>query len=463
MKQCHDNQHYPLITDPTRLHIITGHPVRNSPVVYWMGRDQRIHDNWAAIYAQEQALSLHVPLIAAFCLTPSFPSAARRHYDFLLNGLIETAAACAPLNITFTLLVGDPVEELPRFLNNVDAGLLVVDFDPLRSRRKWIMTVADSIEIPVHEIDAHNIVPCRAASDRREYGARTIRPKITGALERFLTPVPTIREHPHALREPIRSPDWDSARRIVSGAGGPGPADWLKPGISAGMDMLDRFLDTRLPGYAAGSRDPNAGVESDLSPYLHFGQISAQRVALSVLEKPDIPDESRDVFLEQLIVRRELSDNFCMYTPEYDSPESLPGWAVRTLDQHRADPREYHYDCADFENGLTHDPLWNAAQRELTVRGKMHGYLRMYWAKKILEWSATPEEAIATALYLNDRYSLDGRDPNGYTGVLWSIGGLHDRPWNERQVTGTIRSMTYNGCRRKFDVEKYVARMTIPE
>lgn len=446
--------------DPARLHIIRDIPAGSGPVVYWMGRDQRVHDNWALLYAQEQALVHSAPLIAAFCLTPSFSVAGRRHYDFMLRGLVEAEKGCRALDIPFVLLTGDPADEAPRFIRQVSAGLLVVDFDPLRIRRNWIDAVTGSrIGIPVHEIDTHNIIPCRKASDHREYAARTIRPKITGALERFLTGLPSPEKHPYPPAMPMPSPDWDAARRLVDNTGDVPPVDWLRPGYAAGMAMLDAFLESRFAGYAAGSRNPNAEVESNLSPYLHFGQISAQQAALAVLGAPGIPDDSRDAFLEQLIVRRELSDNFCLYTDDYDSLHALPGWATDTLDKHRADPREYVYDCTEFERGATHDPLWNAAQHEMVVRGKMHGYLRMYWAKKILEWSATPEEALGTALYLNDRYELDGRDPNGYAGVLWSIGGLHDRPWSERPVTGTIRAMTYAGCRRKFDVDRYIARM----
>jgi deoxyribodipyrimidine photo-lyase len=195
---------------------------------------------------------------------------------------------------------------------------------------------------------------------------------------------------------------------------------------------------------------------SDLSPYLHFGQIASQRVAWEV-RRAEAPAEAKQAFLEELIVRRELADNFCYYNPAYDQVAGFPAWAQQTLDQHRRDPRDYLYELPDWEAGRTHDDLWNAAQLEMVRRGKMHGYLRMYWAKKILEWSATPEEALATAIYLNDRYELDGRDPNGYTGVAWSIGGVHDRPWGERPVFGKIRYMSRAGCQRKFNVEQYIA------
>jgi deoxyribodipyrimidine photo-lyase len=196
-------------------------------------------------------------------------------------------------------------------------------------------------------------------------------------------------------------------------------------------------------------------VVSHLSPYLHFGQLSAQRVALEAQGyDADIP--AQEAFLEQLVVRRELSDNFCFYEPAYDRFEGLPAWARETLDRHRTDPRPYLYGLEEFEEARTHDPLWNAAQSQMVKTGYMHGYMRMYWAKKILEWTESPEEALRVAIYLNDRYELDGRDPNGYTGIAWCIGGLHDRAWGERPVFGKVRYMSAGGARRKFDAAAYI-------
>ena len=198
--------------------------------------------------------------------------------------------------------------------------------------------------------------------------------------------------------------------------------------------------------------------QSDLSPYLHFGQIAPQRVAWEI-QQSDAPREAKQAFLEELIVRRELSDNFCWYNPDYDKFSGFPEWARKTLDQHRLDQRDFLYSLEEFEPGRTHDALWNAAQLEMVSRGKMHGYMRMYWAKKILEWTNSPEEALEIAIYLNDRYELDGRDPNGYVGVAWSIGGVHDRAWAERPVFGKIRYMSLAGCKRKFKVDEYIAKV----
>jgi deoxyribodipyrimidine photo-lyase len=216
-------------------------------------------------------------------------------------------------------------------------------------------------------------------------------------------------------------------------------------------------LDNKLSDYADGRNDPAREGQSSLSPYLHFGQIAAQRVALDVEDAP-AGQKAKEAFLEELIIRRELADNFCYYNPYYDAFAGFPQWARKTLDEHRDDFREYLYTLAQFEQAQTHDNLWNAAQREMVKTGKMHGYLRMYWAKKILEWTPSPEKALEVAIYLNDRYELDGRDPNGYTGIAWSLGGVHDRAWGERKVFGKIRYMSYNGCKSKFDVAAYIKK-----
>ena len=232
---------------------------------------------------------------------------------------------------------------------------------------------------------------------------------------------------------------------------------WISPGERQARGALRHFLERKLQFYGERRNDPTLDGQSDLSPYLHFGQLGAQRVALEV-ESRRGHDASREAFLEELIVRRELADNFCFYQPHYDTFAGFPAWAQKTLNQHRGDRREHLYSAAELESGRTHDELWNAAQGDMVRRGKMHGYMRMYWAKKILEWTASPEEAQAVAIYLNDRYELDGRDPNGYAGIAWSIGGVHDRAWFERPVFGKIRYMSYNGCRNKFKVEAYISR-----
>jgi len=432
-------------------------PERDGPVVYWMSRDQRARDNWALLHAQALALRRRSPLCVVFCLAPSFPGAALRHYDFLLRGLAETAGALAALRIGFALLEGEPGREVPAFLKRIGAGALVGDFDPLRVKRSWQREVAAAVSIPFHEVDAHNVVPCWLASPKREFAARTFRPKLERLLGEWLHEFPPLRPHPHPWRGGPGVPDVAGALRRLAPDPSVPPVGWLAPGERAARRALAAFVRGRLAGYDERRNDPTLDGQSGLSPWLHFGQLSAQRVALAVRASA-APDADRAAFLEELLVRRELSDNFCLHEPRHDSFAGLPAWAQRTLETHREDERPHRYRPAQLEAAATHDPLWNAAQRELVARGKMHGWVRMYWAKKILEWTRSPEEAIGEALRLNDRYSLDGRDPNGCVGVLWSVGGLHDRPWGERPVFGQVRYMSLEGARRKFDVEAYVRR-----
>ena len=423
-------------------------------IAYWMSRDQRVSDNWALVFAQETALRHALPLIVVFTLSDSFLGAARRQYAFMLDGLEHVARKLESRSIPFFVLPGEPGAILPEFIIHSGITFLVADFDPLRIKKEWKEIVARKINIPFYEVDAHNIVPCRFASGKREYGAYTIRKKIRKALPFFLGEIPAITRHPYpsSLRPLPMDPG-----RLLKGL----KADVSVPSsqsIEAGEEhaasCLASFL-RRLDRYDSERNDPTRDGQSHLSPYLHFGQISAQRVALEI-NKFHADDAAKAAFLEELIVRRELSDNYCHYTPNYDSFDAFPEWARKTLNDHRRDKRSYLYSRQELESASTHDPLWNAAQTQMVRTGSMHGYMRMYWAKKILEWTESPEEALSAAIYLNDRYLLDGRDPNGYTGIAWSVGGVHDRPWGERNVFGKIRYMSYNGCASKFNVKRYI-------
>ncbi len=425
------------------------------PVIYWMSRDQRTSDNWALIHAQNLALDRKRPLLVVFCLAPSFLGAAIRQYGFMLRGLKEVQKDLETRGIPFILLAGEPGREVPRLMEETKACHLVSDFDPLRVKRQWKEEVGREVSVPFTEVDAHNVVPCRLASEKQEYGAYTIRPKINRLLPEFLETFPRRRRHPFPWTKRVPRIDWDGLISTLRVDRRVPEVSWITPGERAAKRVMKGFIGRKLAGYSETSNDPNAGSQSDLSPYLHFGQISAQRVALEVVGSGP-GGESVDDFLEELVVRRELADNFCFYNPSYDRFEGFPRWAAETLDHHRGDERPYIYSREDFDQARTHDRLWNAAQMEMVARGKMHGYMRMYWAKKILEWSPSPEEAIETAIALNDRYELDGRDPNGYTGIAWSIGGVHDRAWGERPIFGKVRYMSEKGARTKFDVEEYI-------
>ena len=443
---------------PPFLYKLNDKEIRSGQVVYWMSRDQRVADNAALYFAQQQALLLKQPLVVVFNLYAPYLDAPFRHYHFMTEGLKEVEQDLSQLNITMVVLQGEPHQTIPSFLKMISAGLLVTDFNPLRINRSWKDKVAKNISVSFIEADAHNIVPCRHASVKQEYGAYTLRPKINRLLADFLHEPPALIAHPYSPEIPFNKIDWQSIVTDIKCNRSPGPVTHIKSGSCAAFQILSSFISERLANYETRN-DPNNDVLSECSPYLHFGQISALRIAIEV-KKAAAPASAKESFLEELIIRRELSDNFCLYNEHYDSFDGLPNWARETLNAHRNDEREHIYTAIEFENAATHDELWNAAQKQMEKTGKMHGYMRMYWAKKILEWSSSPEEAIATAIYLNDKYSLDGRDPNGYAGILWSIGGLHDRPWFNRPVYGKIRYMSYNGCKTKFDIHKYILSNT---
>lgn len=441
------------------------------PIIYWMSRDQRVEDNWALLYACEQAKKANAPVAVVFNLVPEYLNAGARQFGFMLRGLRQMEPKLKALNIKFFLLQGNPTETIPKLVNESEASLLVVDYSPLRLGRTWRSEVAEKLgdKCPVHEVDTHNIVPVWEASNKREYAARTIRPKINAKLPQFLTefpkvPVQRVDWKSIACQSPKQEEiDWDGLLEDVLKRGAHVPeVTWCKPGEEAGWQALSAFLSkARLSKYATGRNNPSLpDALSGLSPYFHFGQLAPQRAALEASKLKAQHKASVEGFLEEMIVRRELSDNYCHYVPNYDSLDAAYDWARDTLNAHRNDKREFLYSREEFEKGKTHDPLWNAAQLEMTATGKMHGYIRMYWAKKILEWTASPEEAIEISIWLNDKWELDGRDPNGYVGCMWSVAGIHDQGWTERPIFGKIRYMNYAGCKRKFDVEKYCARVS---
>lgn len=438
--------------DERRLHALNDVPYSSGPVVYWMSRDQRVRDNWALLYARSRALEYRAPLVVLFCLAERFLAARPEQYAFMLAGLRAVEEELRACGIPFYIETGDPARSAPAFVERLNAGLVVTDFDPLRVKRVWRESLAAKVRVPVHEIDAHNIVPCRAASGKQEYGAHTLRKKLNRLLPEFLLPVPSLKKF-NTAQSSSSSVNWERVYRAAGVSGEEAERIGMESGPRAAERAMRRFFQKGLDDYSWARNDPSANGQSGLSPYLHFGQLSAQRLALEISRSGS---RSRDDFMEQLVVRRELADNYCLYNPRYDSFEGIPDWAKKTLDRHRTDIREYLYGRDDFEEARTHDPLWNAAQKGLVRRGTMHGYMRMYWAKKILEWSASPEEAYETAVLLNDRHQLDGRDPNGYAGIAWSIGGTHDRPWADRPVFGMVRYMSFKGCASKFNIRRYI-------
>ncbi|THB66937.1 MAG: deoxyribodipyrimidine photo-lyase [Desulfovibrio sp.] len=434
-------------------------PGPDSPVVYWLHREHRALDNWGLYAAQQAALGSGAPLAVVYCLAPAYLGAIWRQFSFLLKGLEHVAQDLAKLRIPLFLLQGEPGRTVADFAGSLAAARVYTDFDPLRIKGQWLNDLLATYQGSVFDVDSRNIVPCRAASNKHEYAARTLRPKLRKLVPEFLAPCPGPLVHEPGWPLPAPEIDWSGIAASLDVDRSVGEIPEIIPGEEAAQAVLDTFLSQRLPVYADKRNDPNSGVQSQLSPYLHFGMIASSRVALAVLDRAPSGDVNAESFLEELIVRRELADNYCLHNPDYDSVEGFPDWAKKTLDKHRADPRPYCYSREQWEAARTHDPLWNAAQTEMRETGRMHGYMRMYWAKKILEWSESPEQAMATAIHLNDRYLLDGRDSNGYTGIAWSLGGVHDRPWKERPIFGTVRYMNESGCRRKFNVQAYIDRM----
>jgi deoxyribodipyrimidine photo-lyase len=423
-------------------------------IVYWMSRDQRLKNNWALNFAIELSQKYQQPIVIIFNLTDDFPGATLRAYSFMLKGLQEQQELANKLNIPFVIKIGKPEINIPNFVYQISASNLISDFDPLKIKRFWKREIAKKIDIPFWEVDAHNIIPAFYVSQKQEYGAYTLRPKINKNLMIFLDEFPELEKQKISLdlNEEMIQPDKilkglnvDKNVKIVS--------EFIAGEFYAEQILFD-FIENKLSRYNEFHNNPNYNVQSNLSPYLHFGQISSQKIVMEFYKR-NLNDKSAKAFLEEIVVRRELSDNYCYYNQNYDNFRGFPAWSQQTLNDHKKDPREYTYNIEDFEQAKTHDKLWNSAQTEMLETGKMHSYLRMYWAKKILEWTTTPETAQQIAIYLNDKYSLDGRDPNGYTGIAWSIGGVHDRAWFERPIFGKIRYMNLNGAAKKFDITQY--------
>ena len=424
-----------------------------SSVCYWMQRDKRVQDNWALIHAQDLALKNKVPLYVCFTYLGKFKDANIRQYQFLFDGLKETSEKLNNKNIPFYLLKGNPIDEISKFIELNNIGCLVTDFSPLKVYQNRIDKVASKISIMFHQVDAHNIIPTWLASEKQEYAAYTFRPKVLKKIDEYLTDFPKIINHPIKPSIELKLINWEEVINNLEIDFSVPKVNWLISGESAAESIFKKFINQSYHNYGDDKNNPNIDGTSNFSPYLHYGHISSQRIALSLYENEAIESKG---FLEQLIVRKELSDNFCYFNKTYDSYDGFPNWAKKSLDSHRNDEREYLYSISELEESNIHDNLWNAAQKQMVKTGKMHTYMRMYWAKKILEWSPTPEDALQNAIDLNDKYELDGRDPNGYTGIAWSIGGVHDRPWFDRPIFGQVRYMSYGGCKNKFDINSYI-------
>jgi deoxyribodipyrimidine photo-lyase len=435
-----------------------GEPVPDGKcVVYWMQRAQRALDNPALEVAVKAANVLRKPCVVFFAPVPFYPHANLRHYHFLSQGIPSIATGLKKRGIGF-VLCRYPDHQLLKFCEQVRPALVVGDENPMREPEHWRQVVTAQLRVPFWTVDADVIVPSKLLL-KEQYGAYTARPRIRRLLPEFLQPIGNTRARiswkpPRGLQS--LSPDidltagWQLDRSVK-------PVYGISGGTEQALKRLKSFIRNGLANYPVGRNKPELDATSRLSAYLHFGHIGPHTVALAV-QKANVPKGAKEAFLEQLIVRRELAINFVRFNPDYDNFESGTLWAHKSLAEHAGDPRKI-YSERQLEEAQTHDPLWNAAQRQMVMTGFMHNYMRMYWAKKILEWSETPARAYQIAVYLNDKYELDGRDPNGYAGIAWAIVGKHDRPWFERPVFGKIRYMSFNSTSKKFDSKRYIRQM----
>jgi deoxyribodipyrimidine photo-lyase len=451
--------------EPERIRNLNlGHPAATPAyVLYWMQAAQRTEDNPALWIATSEADRLGLPLLVLFVLG-DFPDASAAHFRWMLTGLELTATRLRDAGIAFSLQRGDPAVVVARAAAR--AATVICDASPHRWARSARVRLTAEIDIPVVEVDGESIVPLRVASTKQEWAARTIRSKVSAALGTYLEgPTLALRVPRNSARQLDASSDdglfrvfdksestGDKAEKSGKSTHKAGCPDYPPSGSLAAEARLKNFIENGLDSYDKARNDPNLPGTSGLSPYLHFGQLSAVAVAREARRHGG---PSLAAFLEQLAVRRELCRNFSYYRPDdYDSWSAIPAWAAKTLLEHKNDKRDYLYTLPEFEAATTHDAYWNAAQNQLLRTGTIHNYMRMYWGKMILAWSRTPQEAFETAQGLNDRLALDGRDPNGWAGVAWCF-GLHDRPWPRRNVFGTVRSMSAAGLKRKFDADAY--------
>lgn len=449
-------------------------------VILWMQRAKRAEANIAANLAVALARKLGLPVVAAFCLVPGYPGATLRSYDFIARGLAELPDALRARNIGWALRIGEPGREIPALARDLGAAVVVTDQDTLPLGRTWRSEVALALAVPLVAVDTDTVVPT-GFFPTEQHASHTIRPKLwkeIAASDLFraipdpAAPNGDLSAHRDGP-DPIAALDSFEIDRTVP------PSPTIPAGREAGLRRLARFVRLGLATYDEDRNRPDIDGSSLMSPYLHFGQLGPVEIARACIAArvgeggwqgprelvtfgpaPWTNDPALAVYLDELITQRELAINYALRNPAFDRWEGIPEWGQATLDTHRTDPRPASYSERQLEFGETHDRLWNAAQRQMVHEGFMPNRLRMYWAKQLLLWTERPEDAFAIAVRLNDRYELDGRDPNGYSGIAWSIGGRHDRPFPPKKpVLGIIRPMGLKGMMGKFDVPAYIAHV----
>lgn len=437
-----------------------GKPRDGKYVLYWMQQSQRAQSNHALEFAVQQANQLDQRLLVAFGLMDNYPEGNERHYRFMLEGLAETQRDLMDRHVKMVVQLGRPDDVAIRL--SKDASVLVCDRGYLRHQKQWRENVADQVRCPVYQVESDVVVPVDVASDKREYAARTIRPKLQSHHDRYLVKFRATPISKDSRRLSVDSLDLSQLDVLLAPLkldGSVKPVNKLfVGGPSQAKRIFRRFVKNLLGEYRDHRNRPETDDVSHMSKYLHFGQISPIWLASEVSDVPDRSKPDRDAFLEELLIRRELAQNFVNFTDDYDAYSCLPTWAKQTLENHKTDARPHRYTRQQLEDAQTDDAYWNAAMREMRYTGYMHNYMRMYWGKKILEWSNTPQYAYRVALELNNKYFLDGRDPNSYANIAW-IFGNHDRAFGERRVFGKVRYMSVNGLKRKCDADAYVSKV----
>lgn len=431
-------------------------------VLYWMQMFKRPDFNHALNFAVRQANELGIPLVVYEGLKFYYPWASDRLHTFILEGVNEKRNAFEKRGIRYVFYLQkdekSPKQTVAKLAK--EAAMIVTDDFPCFIIPNHNRAITKKADIAVYAVDSNGVIPL-SRFEKEEYAAYTIRPKIKKMLPEYFLPFETIAIENQDPGLEVDCPDTvfdDSdiadlvAECDIDHTVRPSPV--YKGGRRAGLERMKKFVKEILPGYHETRNKPEKDGSSRLSSYLHFGYLSSLEIALAVRES-DAPEEAKDAFLEELIVRRELSYNMTRFNPVYDSLDALHEWVQKTMREHADDERQYLYDAEQLENGETHDELWNAIQRELRDTGEVHNYVRMLWGKNVIAWTRNYEEAFAILEHLNNKYCLDGRNPNSYAGILWCF-GKHDRPWMEREVFGKIRYMTSNSTGKKFRSKDYI-------
>jgi deoxyribodipyrimidine photo-lyase len=423
---------------------------------------KRSSHNHALTFAMRRANELRLPLVVYEGLKYYYPWASDRLHTFILEGVEEKRREFQRLGIRYLFYLQNddaaPKQTVARLARY--AACIVTDDYPCFIIPDHNRRLAEGAEIPVYAVDSNGVIPM-SKFGLEEYAAYTIRPKIKKLVPSYLKPFAEESVGTDGAGLEIDCPDTEMDDEGIAALVAECDIDHsVRPstiyhgGTANGRARLEKFVDEILPGYEKTRNRPEIDGSSRLSPYLHFGFLSPLEIALAV-EGSAAPQGAKDAYLEELIVRRELSFNFTLRNPNYDSLASLPAWVQKTVREHVDDERQFIYSLEELEKGETHDELWNAAQREMVATGEMHNYVRMLWGKNVIAWSRTYEIAFETLVHLNNKYCLDGRDPNSYAGILWCF-GKHDRPWMERPVFGTIRYMTSGSTGTKFDSKRYI-------